>query len=70
MSAIEVVFEDLLAASRAFRVHGEKFDQIAPKQGPSVPHLNEAAISEQLPIVLKAIGAMHDAVAASMERIL
>ncbi|MBW8483979.1 DUF6317 family protein [Actinomadura parmotrematis] len=63
----EVVFRDLLRASKAFHVRGKDFGDIAPKDGPPVPHVNEPLLAKVLPQVLRAIGVMHDAVASSME---
>ncbi|MES9539363.1 DUF6317 family protein [Actinomadura sp. NPDC000600] len=67
MTEVQVVFKDLLAASKAFHVHGKEFGDIVPKAGPPAPHVNEPTLQLVLPKVLQAIGAMHDAVAASME---
>jgi len=67
MTELQVVFKDLVGASKAFNVHGKEFGDIVPKAGPPVPHVNEPTLQQALPKVLQAIGAMHDAVAASME---
>jgi hypothetical protein len=67
MSELKVVFADLVSASRSFHEHGREFGDLAPKSGPPVPHVNESTLQATLPKVLQAIGAMHDAVASSME---
>jgi hypothetical protein len=67
MSEFKVIFADLVLASRSFHEHGKEFGDIAPKSGPPVPHVNEPNLQATLPKVLQAIGAMHDAVASSME---
>jgi hypothetical protein len=67
MTELQVVFRDLMSASKAFHLHGKESGDLVPKDGPPTPHVNEPTLQQALPKVLQAIGAMDDAVAASME---
>jgi hypothetical protein len=66
VTELQVVFRDLLSASKSFQAHGKEFGEAVPKDGPPAPHVNESTLHQTLPKVLRAVGAMHDAISVSM----
>jgi hypothetical protein len=67
MTDMQVVFDELMTASKVFHQEGAKFNQIYPKGGIRSPTVSTTELNTALSSILLAIGHGHAAIAASIE---
>lgn len=67
MTNMQVVFEELMTASKVFHQEGVEFNQIYPKGGIQPPTVSTTELKAALSSILLAIGQGHATVAASIE---